>query len=390
MSRTRRSLLRAVGSTGVVGSVVLGSDTNRAWSSRGSAPRIEPIFSYPSPLGRPDDVHERTILDLLHRAVPGTAVHLSLYAFTRTNVARACLAAADRGVDVNVLVDDHLAEADAVQRLRGRSNDRVSITADGGIGVSRNHNKFLLVEELNNGESNVVWQSSSNLTNTQRFLHNTSVVFRGAGDLYDVYREYWNELAAGDSDPHYNRTAETDSATVYFSPRSDFDTHLAALENVVPSRDATIRFMYSIWNEKRPAIVDRIAELVDAGCTVEVILNGEKSDIGQRLRRAGADVLEYPTTTVGRVTPWQSPNVHSKTMLVDADVDVDGETRRRRLVYTGSQNLSRNGLLANDETLLRIEDDDVYAQFVRDWKRVHEQGRRLASDGAMAIVRSLW
>ncbi|WP_265108549.1 phospholipase D-like domain-containing protein [Halosolutus halophilus] len=338
----------------------------------------------------PDDVHERTVLDLLHRAVPGTAVHLSSYTFTRTNVARACIAAADRGVDVNVLLDDHLAEADAVQRLRETSVDRISITAGGGLGDGRNHNKFLLVEELENGESNVVWQSSSNFTNTQRYLHNTSVVFRGDGDLYDVYRGYWNELAVGDTDPHYNRTAETDSATVYFSPRSDFDTHLAALENVVPTRDATIRFMYSIWNEKRPAIVDRVAELVDGGCTVEVILNGEKSDIGHRLRRAGADVFEYPSTTLGRLTPWQSPNVHSKTMLVDADVDVGGETRRRRLVYTGSQNLSRNGLSTNDETVLRIEDDDVYSRFVQDWERVHEQGRRLASGGATAIVRSLW
>ncbi|MFC6716390.1 phosphatidylserine/phosphatidylglycerophosphate/cardiolipin synthase family protein [Natrialbaceae archaeon GCM10025810] len=332
-------------------------------------------------------VHERTVQDLLRRAASGTAVHLATYTFTLTSLARACIAAADRGVDVNVLVDECSAETDATRLLLEGGGDRASVTVGGATGDGIDHNKFLLAEELRDGTSKVVLQSSSNFTIAQRYRHNTSVVVRDDGDLYDAYRMYWDDMVAGETDPNYNRTEETDAATVYFSPRSDVDTHLEALERVTPSRDATIRFVVSIWTPRRSAVVERIAELVEGGCTVEVILDEESRAIVPHLRRAGADVLEYPSTALGELTPGQSPNVHSKTMLVDADVDADGETKRRRLVYTGSQNLSEAGLCDNHEALLRIEDDDVYDQFVGDWERVYEQGRRLVGGEISALVR---
>lgn len=371
-----------------MGSLTLRSSQNLEASRDGRSVPIEPIFSYPI-VGASDDVHERTVRDLLIHAVPGTAVHLTTFTFTRAPLARACIAAADRGVDIHLLIDDHSVGADATRLLREQLGDRVSITVDGAIGHNNNHNKFVLVEQLTTGESKVVWQSTSNFTEKQLYRHNTSVVFREDDTLYDVYRHYWNELAAGKTDRDYNRIEETDSTTVYFSPRSDFDTHLEALRNVVPGPDTTIRFMNSIWNTNRLAVVDRIAELVDQECRVEVILNESESTVGPNLRAAGAAVLEYPDVTLSEETaPGISPNVHSKNMLIDADFDIGGgKTERRRLVFTGSQNLSGPGLSDNDETFLQIEDDDVYCTFLADWKLVHEQGTRLSNGGAAALTR---
>lgn len=203
-------------------------------------------------------------------------------------------------------------------------------------------------------------------------------MFRGDAALYDAYRTYWEDLARQEADRHYNRIERTDSATVYFSPRSDFDTHLKALENVVPPPDATILFAYSIWTTKRSAVVDRLEELVDQGCTAEVILEEGEGNVASKLREAGAAVIEYPREPlIARLLPVQTPNVHSKNMLIDAEFDEGGETVRRRRVYTGSQNLSGAGLVDNDDVLLRIEDDAVFDRFARDWERVYEQGRKM-------------
>ncbi|WP_246998057.1 phospholipase D-like domain-containing protein [Halosolutus gelatinilyticus] len=336
---------------------------------------VETAFSYPTLRGEPDDVHEETVATLLSRAAPGSTVHLSTFTFTRTNLARTCIEAAERGVDLNILIDEHFAHTAATRLLLDELDDSVSITVDGAIGDNINHNKFLLLDTLRNGETEVVWQSSANFTNSQRHLHNTSIVFRGDADLYDAYRSYWNDMMTGETNYHYNRTVETDTATVFFSPRSDFDPLLTALENVSPSSDAAIRFMYFIWDTGRLEVIDRIAELVDGGCSVGVILNQGASNVADHLRNAGAEVLEYPSYTPRKgLTPDRSPNVHSKNMLIDADFDVDGDAERRKLVYTGSQNLSGFGLTNNDETLLRIEDDDVYCRFLRDWNRVRSQG----------------
>jgi phosphatidylserine/phosphatidylglycerophosphate/cardiolipin synthase-like enzyme len=355
--------------------MVLTSPIARVERELRPAPRIEPIFSYPGSIGIPDAVHEETVRELLAQAAPDSTVHFTTFTLTRDAPADALIAATERGINVNVLIDGHLSETSTVQRLLAELKEHVSINADESPGT--NHNKFLLCSELTNGETDVVWQSTSNFTTTQLFRHNTSVVFRGDEALYDVYRTYWDDLFDGKTDPHYNRVERTDSATVFFSPRSDFDTHLEALENIVPSQDATIRFMYSIWTIERGAVVDRIGKLIDQGCTVEVILEAEASTAVSSLRDAGATVLEYPTDTLTkRLSPLPTPNVHSKNMLVDADFDLDGETVRRRLVYTGSQNLSGVGLTDNDEILLRIDDDDVYRQFLRDWERVRDRGRQ--------------
>ncbi|MDQ2052792.1 phospholipase D-like domain-containing protein [Natronolimnohabitans sp. A-GB9] len=384
-------MLAMLGSVGVMGSLTLQSNeyVEALRDDRSASIEPEPIFSYPR-VGAPDDVHERVVRDLLRRAVPGTEVHLTTYTLTRTPVARACLAAVDRGVDLYLLIDDHSADAAATQLLCEQLGDRVSITVDGAIGNNNNHNKFLLVEELATGESNVVWQSTSNFTNKQLYRHNTSVVFREDDPLYESYRDYWNELAAGNTDLEYNRTEETDSATVSFSPRSDVDTHLDALRDIVPGPDTTIRFMNSIWTRNRLAVVDRLAELIAQGATVEVILNEPESTVGPALRAADATVLEYPDVSLpGDTVPGVPPNVHSKNMLIDADFDVgNGTTERKRLVCTGSQNLSGPGLSDNDDTFLQIEDEDIYCAFLADWKRVHEQGVRLSNGEFATLTRS--
>lgn len=365
----RRRFLQLVG-TGLA-SVAVGRVSARDLAR---SPSIRPIFSYPTPDGSADDRHERVVLDLLERAVQGATVHCSLFTLTRERIARAFVAAAERGVDVNVLLDERGIERAASQHVLDELPDRVAVVEDGGVGDRHNHNKFLTVEELDSGDQHVVWQSSSNMTAAQIHKHNASVIVRNDQPLYEAYQSYWGDLADESQNMSYNRTEEGESATVYFSPRDDFDTHIRALENVVPTYETEIHFMQSIWTASRESesgLIDRLAELIEEGADVHVIVQDGDEVLGS-LRDAGADVIPYPSGDVG---------VHSKYMLVESDFDTgDGTTERRREVWTGSQNLSRPGLRRNDETLLRFVDNYVYDEFLDDWERVHRQASQIAND----------
>lgn len=368
---TRRRFLSLVGGGTALAAVPISGP-----AAADSDPVVEPIFSYPTASGIPDHRHEDVVKELLRRAMPGTSVYFTIFTFTRDTMAQAFVDAADRGLDVNLLIDERGSQSSATTRLLSELPDSTQIIHDGGVGDRHNHNKFFLVEELLTGGEDVVWQSSSNFTDPQRHNHNTSVVVRNDTALYDAYREYWDDLADEDfQDLGYNRTVDAETATAYFSPRDEGDTHVDALEDVVPSEDATIRFMMSIWTESREAesglIGGRLADLVDGGCDVRVVME-QRETVPGMLADAGIEVVEYPDV---------ESDVHSKNMLIDADFETDdGGTERRREVWTGSQNLSRPGLRRNDETLLCIVDDYVYRQFRNDWERVYWQAQEAGAE----------
>ena len=365
----RRRFLRLVGAG--MGTVAVGR-VNATDPAR--SPSIQPIFSYPTAGGSADDRHERVLLDLLERAVQGAAVHCSLFTLTCERIARAFVAAAERGVDVNVLLDERGIERAASQRVLDELPERAAVVEDGGVGDRHNHNKFLAAEELDSGDQHVVWQSSSNMTAAQIHRHNASVIVRNDQPLYEAYRSYWTDLAAGSQNLSYNRTETAESATVYFSPRDNFDTHVRALQDIVPTYETEIHFMQSIWTDSRESesgLIDRLSELIEEGADVHVIVQ-DGDEVVDNLRDAGADAVPYPSGDVG---------VHSKYMLVESDFQTDdGTTERRREVWTGSQNLSRPGLRRNDEALLRFIDDYVYDEFLDDWERVYQQANRIADE----------
>ena len=393
-----RLTLLAVALAGLLAVAPLATATDASATQDGGAAEasVETHFSHPTWSGLPDDAHEEIVSELLQGAVPGTSVHFAIYTFTRDNMAQDFIDAADRGVDVNLLIDEWFAENDVTQRLLDELPDDVKIVHDGGVGDNNMHNKFLTVEELDNGDRDVVWQSSSNLTNSQRWQHNSSVVIRNDPAMHDTYVDYWHDLDDEDfTDLSYNRTEESETASVYFSPRDDFDTHVRALEDVVCTDDSIIHFNHAAFTDAREASSDLInvhlRGLVDDGCEVRAVINahGIGNAVGDLLEDAGVDVLDYPEYDPDRDNPGrpepQPLYVHSKDMLIASEFATgDGGTEWREEVWTGAQNLTSPGLFRNDEALLRIVDDDVYQQFRQNWERIHRSatlGHRLAEGG---------
>lgn len=327
-------------------------------------------FSVPGPAGEPDDALELALAELFDQAVPGSTVHASLFHLTRANMTEVFIAAADRGVDVRFILDDDNKAADgdynaATRALLDRLGDAVTICDDACIGTNINHNKFFLFSELADGSRHVVVQSSANLTSTQRRKHNNTVIIRNDEALYAAYLAYWNDQRAQQKDADYYYVANGDLGTkLYAYPRASGDTVVSVLGNVTCTADSEIHVAMSLFSNARADVAETLADLADAGCAVHVVLNNEDAAdppgtaVVAALRGA-VDLRFYPLGDAG---------VHSKYLLIDSRYA--GSAAPRRLVWTGSHNYTGNALRNNDETLLRIEDDAIYAAFLADWTEI--------------------
>ena len=319
--------------------------------------------------GTKDPALEDKLIELLELAAPGSQVRVSLFHITRTRMADAFVAAAERGVDVEIVLDDDNRDAEgdfngAVTRLLDGLGSRVSFCETACIGDNINHNKMFLFSELSDGSRDVVVQSSANLTNSQMRLHNNTVVVRDDAALYGGYLEYWTDQQAERADPDYYRKADGDLSTrLYMFPRNDGgDTILSILGNVVCAPGSEIHLAMSLFTEARIEIARELGRKQAQGCAVHAVVNETApAAVKDALAEGGVDLIVYPTEAGVR-------GVHSKYLLVRSLYF--GSEEPVSIVWTGSHNYTGNALRRNDETLLKIVDDGVYQAFRADWERI--------------------
>lgn len=333
-------------------------------------PTFETHFNEPSG-GENDDTLEDVIIDYLDRAGPGSKVRAAFYTWSRTRVARAFVDAYEDGVDVRVIVGNTSQHDDgtywqAIQILREGLGSRLTICSEGQssggcIGDGIQHNKFTIFSDLDDGSEQVVLQSSANHTNPQRVQYNNTVIIRGDGALYDAYQNYWYDLHGQQQDLDYYRIFDGDENTrVYFYPRASGDTIVSILNNITCDTDAHIHVGMAYFSNPRTAVADTLAQRFDEGCDVSVLVreNTTGSNVIDALSVPGIDLAVFPADA--------THSVHSKYLLVDAPYG--SQQQRRRLVWTGSHNYTGPALRKHDETLLRLEDDDVYDAFLDNWE----------------------
>ena len=333
--------------------------------------RFETHFNEPSG-GANDDHLEHVIKELLDMAVPGSTVRAAFYTWSRTGVAQAFVDALNAGVDVRVIVGNTNRHADgtdwqAIQILRNGLGSRLTICREGEssggcIGDGIQHNKFTLFSELNDGSTDVVFQSSANHTNPQRTQFNNAIIIRGDHPLYDAYFDYWLDLGSQQQDLNYYRSFLGDReypTKVYFFPRASGDTIVNILNNITCDGDSHIHVAMAYFTNPRLAIANTLVERFQEGCNVSVLVRASSvsTSIVDALSVNGIDLGIFPEDSVH--------NVHSKYLLVNAPY---GSTlRRQKLVWTGSHNYTGPALRNHDETLLKIEDDEVYASYLDNW-----------------------
>ncbi|MEV6106183.1 phospholipase D-like domain-containing protein [Streptomyces sp. NPDC051940] len=352
------------------------------------------VFNDPGGSTADQDRIRDHIVGLVNGAAAGSSIKVSMFSWTDNVMTDALVAAKGRGVSVKVIVDYQSSVGTGAEYTRlvsGLGTDRAQSSwvlrcpssracigarylpsdSDGPI----NHNKFFTFSSTN-GTSNVVVQSSANQTGIQRTdLFNNAVTIVDSG-LYAIYNTYWNDqLKYGTAASGLNTYYQTpESATgpykTYFFPRQEqsgteynnnaaTDTVKLILDNVSCASGTEIRMAANLFT--RDEVASKLVSMVNAGC--KVYLAHDASDPASMSDSVESIISGKLTTRVqcNEVRTGQAnAGLHSKYFLVDGTYN---GTANRQLVFTGSHNYSYPALRANDETLLKIENSTLYAQY---------------------------
>jgi phosphatidylserine/phosphatidylglycerophosphate/cardiolipin synthase-like enzyme len=331
-----------------------------------------------------DQSIEDQLITLIQSTPDTGRIRVAVFSWTRTQVSDALLAAAARGVDVAVIVDEinqsEVPEGSGtwvyhkpiLDLIEGLGQERVIVCdpeqppqGRGGChsdGI--NHNKFVLFSHLCDGSREVVFQSSANFTSVQRRLRNNMVLIRDDGALYAAYDQYWADMARRVPDPNYYRSLDGATGTkAYFYPRApgaggnpdpSTDTiHRILVDNVQCGPGSKIRVAHAMWTGARRYLVDSYKQAADRGCDVRLLVG----------HSVGAGVVADLKAAFGSRVRFVD-GLHSKYFLVEGQY-LGAE---RRLLWTGSHNLTGPALRDNDEVMLRIDDAAILEQFAADWQ----------------------
>ena len=336
------------------------------------------------------------LIYLIDNAPTGAIIRTAIHNISANIVQAALQRAKDRGVTVYVVLsgnhhpgdpedDDDAAPEDLQRYLDGGSGARFRWCVNGGTYTGLGwdgciarassaimHSKLVLISRTKDAtgvvRDNVTWFGSANMTYaTGSNTYNNTVTVYGDKTLYDNFvGEYWTKL--------WNKTSFAgndyyDSATgrgyfggsvanlqVYASPEQQTDLVYNRLTYIDPDTSCAIRVAENMFNDTRSNVADLLVAKKRQGCWVSVAVGSIGSRSLSILRGAGISVKRI--------------NTHDKFILVKGKYA--GSTVTRRIVFTGSHNLSESANYLNDELFVKLEDDSIYAGFRYSWERMTE------------------
>lgn len=246
-----------------------------------------------------------------------------------------------------------------------------------------NHNKMLLASKimLNAGTfvSNVVFQSSGNLGSWDAQTSWNNAVTWSEGASFANYHRYFGDLhnnynGAG-NDNYYWVGDSADQYKTHFFPRKETngDINQASTDTIVSILDS-VKCSYVgetdgnlhqtdvrvvMWSFNRIAVANKLVDLVNDGCWVDVVYTNMADSVKTKLSSQGS---KLGLTACGVAYQGRNLRPHSKYMLIDGAYDDDQIPR----VYTGSHNYSPSALRNADESLVRIRSADIHSAYLRE------------------------
>jgi phosphatidylserine/phosphatidylglycerophosphate/cardiolipin synthase-like enzyme len=372
----RKSLLTAVG---VLAALLLGTSTAYAGDP---VPQTGPIFNSPvSGTAKRDAISSR-IARLVAGTPKGERVAIAMYHFSSLDTASQLVAAARRGVSVQVVLDYESRAYAAYKRLRAglggdtkKSSWVVVCDEDRGcIGPEFNHNKFFLFSDTG-GAKNLVVQTSANATDGARDTQwNDALVLRDAA-VYAAYLAYFRDLAAQHHTGDYHRTVQAGRYRLDFFPWAKGDPVSQALDQVSCAGGTRLRL--SLGHFTWGPIARRLWKLDEAGCRVQVVFDIVGPVTLHTLTAKGGRNGDPETrylTEGGRTT-----YAHSKYLLIDGTY----EGRPQKVVFTGSNNYTTVGFHGHDEAMITVADPQLETEYATNFDAVFAHGHPIKPGGSV-------
>ncbi len=323
--------------------------------------------------GRDDTIHDE-VVRLIDNAPRGSTIRGTIYSLSVQPVAKALVAAQDRGVTVLILIDGkNLKESGkaltiaqqlryarycgypvAAYESRTKAGGGCVSTSDSGDLHSKMFTFTATTDPTGARRSNVSWFGSANMTyasGSDQF--NNAVTVYGdatlAAGLNRNFADLWNRRHYPGNDYYDGKSGrgyyKAKTATVYASPegKGQTDTVVSRLNDIKPNSSCQVRIGMNFVTAGRPSLLKLVKNLRAKKCRVYIAVGSTGSKI--EMDRGVYDALIKAGVVIRR-----APAVHDKYFLVYAKFGSRYEYR----VYTGSQNWSASALSTNDEIFVKM------------------------------------
>ncbi|HEX8508740.1 MAG TPA: phospholipase D-like domain-containing protein, partial [Propionibacteriaceae bacterium] len=317
----------------------------------------------------------------------GATIRIATYSFGFDDTTDKLIAAQKRGVKVRVLIDNHVTTSQTARLTVALGEDRTKSNfvrrCQQGCMSSKPsvmHAKIYLFSAA--GSSRLVSMvSSANLTSSSSASWNNINTLVGNSTVYDSLARYFDDMLKDVDNPTYYRKTTSGTHELYYYPRAAVSgtntiTILDALNRVKCSGAKTgygyrgrtiIRIAMFQWAASRIDLAEKVLQLREQGCIVEVITNGPLAGSGviKTLLKKSA---KYGVMPVYDALFDKDKNgvadlyVHHKVVTINGNWNGNPSST---LVYAGSQNFTVNSTRQNNEMIHRLSDRATYDAYAR-------------------------
>ncbi len=337
------------------------------------------------------------IVTQIDRAIAGSpkgaTIRIAHYSFNIKSTADLLIAAHQRGVNVQMIIDRHelTSETKRLATELGRDEHKPSFvtTCKRSCMSSRPsvmHAKFYLFSSV--GSARLVSMiSSANLskTNAETSWNNNHTIV-GDAKIYASLNQYFVDMLADHNTPNYFRTTSSGVYKIYLYPRAAGVNTLALLDVLRHVRctgtakgygsggRTVVRVAMYSWSYPRRDIAVKLWSLHNAGCRVDVIYNSARTN-----RNVTKALLKRSTKygTMKVYDAWKDRNhnglperyMHHKALIING---IWFAKNNVKVTYTGSQNFTANATLDNNDIIFRILDTATYDAYSKNFSYIRD------------------
>ncbi len=360
----------------------------------------------------------QAVLDRTIDAVPGCpaakpgcqTITMAMYLFSQKSTADRLIKAHKRGVNVHFLIDNGAAggELTRLRKAFGTSKARRSYVLKCNRGGCMSdypyatiHVKYYLFSQVG-AAKNVSLISSANphRVNIYNSFNNTHTLVEGNKPIiYNRLMKYFSDMTLNRQNHAYGNGKNTTNGpfTVYIYPQrtSKNVQYLDVLNTVKCSttlgsnRRTVVRMNMWGFTNPRMDVAKKLWSLHNAGCKVDVTLNrgrASRTIMRQLLvksKRYGQMVVEDAWRDTNR-NDYGEQYTHHKAMIINGYV----QGKNQRVIWTGSQNLTSNGSLYNDDMILRVVGTGYYNIYSSNFSYIQKKSKRLRTTPPPIILKS--
>lgn len=416
-SALRRSLF-------VLMSLVLLSGLAQPVAASAASYKVAPGATFNNPFG--STAARWRIVDKIGSAIDhapkGSTIRIAVYSITIEKTANKLIAAHKRGVNVQIVTDDHLYdyENDARREAMTEQIERLKkvlgtdIKKDSFIKICdhscMSDNEYasmhakLYMFSTSGSSKNVAMLSSSNPSTTHTNAWNNLYTFVGNADMYNSLKDYFEAMAKEpDKTKDWYSNTEIGPYRLYTFPRKTANTkaedvHYTMLQNIKctgvakgygtkPTDPKNSRTIVDVamfkFSGNRMDVIDQLHDLSNQGCLVRVAISHESTpdDVinellkGSKVQLRDMDVWKKVKDSItGKTKRLVYNYTHDKYWAINGNYDGDSSAS---IVFTGSPNITSAGLRYNNELMVRLSSSKDYAAYHSNFNTMWKKGKTI-------------